>query len=70
MSETEKEMRRVKSRFDTAARMRSLAEKMEKKAEELMVNGRYTEALECYEVAGYLKAAAKIVEDLERTLKV
>jgi len=64
MSETEKEMRRVKSRFDTATRMRSLAEKLEKKAEDLGRSGHYTEALECYELAGYLKAAAKIVEDI------
>jgi len=44
--------------------MRRLAEKQEKKAEELVKAGRYEEALECYELAGYLKGAAHMVEDL------
>jgi len=64
MSETEKEEKGIKSSGAIAARMRSLAKKMEKKAEELMFSGRYTEALEYYELAGYLKGAADVIEDI------
>jgi len=64
MSETEKEAAYAKQRKDLVARMRKLAEKMEEKAQMLYFSRRYNEALECYELAGYLKGAADIFEDL------
>ena len=64
MSETENTQSRIALQEELSNRMRRLAEKMEKKAEELAKAGRYEEALECYELAGYLKGAADIFEDL------
>jgi len=64
MSETEKKASHAKAQKKAIERMRRLAKKMRKKAETLTIEGRYEEAWEYYELAGYLKGAADIFEDL------
>jgi len=64
MSETEKEEKETQLKLSPATRLRLAAEKMERKAGVLAEQSRWDEALDYYELAGYLKAAAKIVEGL------
>ena len=64
MSETEKKASYARILRQETIRIRELAEKMEKKAEALTREGRYNEAWECYELAGYLKGIAAVFEDI------
>jgi len=65
MSETEKEEEETQFKLSPATRLRLAAEKMERKGEEMAENHFWEEALDYYELAGYLKAAAKMIEENE-----
>jgi len=64
MSETEKEEEETQFERSAAERLRQAAKRAEKRAEEAADDQLWNEALDWYELAGYLKAAAHLAEDL------
>jgi len=64
MGETEEEEEETQFKLSPATRLRLAARKMERKAGVLAEQGRWDEALDYYELAGYLRAAADIFEDI------